>query len=93
MCGDLELGIRAGDLVGVIQQKDPMGARARWFCDNGVTKVSILVLSCRYKSHLTAQLFRYLLLSVIQQRRLMGAQVRWFCDNGAIRFVYKGICF
>ena len=93
MCGDLELGIRAGDLVGGIQRKEPMGARARWFCDNGVTKVSILVLPCRYKSHLTAQLFRYLLLSVIQQRHPIGAQVCRFCDNGVIRVVYKGICF
>lgn len=27
-----------GDLLGVIQQKDPMGSRSRWFCDNGVSQ-------------------------------------------------------
>merc|ERR1719154_179550 len=31
----LEIGLSSGDLVGVIQQKDPMGDTSRWFCDNG----------------------------------------------------------
>ena len=35
---DLDLTVRAGDLVGVIQQKDPLGNRDRWFCDNGQFK-------------------------------------------------------
>ncbi len=30
--------MNAGDLVGVIQQKDPMGSRDRWFVDNGLTQ-------------------------------------------------------
>lgn len=34
----LELGVREGDVLGVIQQKDPLGNRARWFCDNGAAK-------------------------------------------------------
>ena len=34
----LELRLRAGDLVGVIQQKDPSGNRELWFCDNGQAK-------------------------------------------------------
>jgi len=42
-----EIGVSCGDLLGVIQQKDPMGSRLRWFCDNGVSQgfvdASILV--------------------------------------------------
>jgi len=34
----LELNLRVGDVVGVIQQKDPMGNRNRWFCDNGIAQ-------------------------------------------------------
>jgi len=30
-----EIGLSCGDLLGVIQQKDPMGDKSRWFCDNG----------------------------------------------------------
>ena len=37
-CNQLELGVREGDVLGVIQQKDPLGNRARWFCDNGAAK-------------------------------------------------------
>ena len=37
--GHIDLSARAGDLVGVIQQKDPMGNRDRWFCDNGGSQV------------------------------------------------------
>eukprot|EP00092_Neocalanus_flemingeri_P059232 GFUD01070744.1.p1 GENE.GFUD01070744.1~~GFUD01070744.1.p1 ORF type:complete len:905 (+),score=202.84 GFUD01070744.1:37-2751(+) len=33
-----EIGVSCGDLLGVIQQKDPMGSRSRWFCDNGVSQ-------------------------------------------------------
>jgi len=33
-----EIGVSCGDLLGVIQQKDPMGNRSRWFCDNGVSQ-------------------------------------------------------
>ncbi len=32
----LDLGVNCGDLVGVIQKKDPMGNTSRWFCDNGL---------------------------------------------------------
>ena len=35
---DFDLRLRAGDLVGVIQQKDPSGNRDFWFCDNGQAK-------------------------------------------------------
>ena len=35
---DLDLDVRAGDLVAVIQQKDPLGNRDRWFCDSGLDK-------------------------------------------------------
>lgn len=35
---DLELRVREGDILGVIQQKDPLGNRGRWFCDNGAAK-------------------------------------------------------
>ena len=31
----MDLSLNAGDLVGVIQEKDPMGNRDRWFVDNG----------------------------------------------------------
>ena len=31
----LDIGVNAGDLVGVVQQKDPLGNRDRWFVDNG----------------------------------------------------------
>ena len=31
----LDIGVNAGDLVGVVQQKDPLGSRDRWFVDNG----------------------------------------------------------
>jgi hypothetical protein len=34
----LDIGVNAGDLVGVVQQKDPMGNRNRWFVDNGLTQ-------------------------------------------------------
>eukprot|EP00094_Tigriopus_californicus_P005635 TCALIF_05432-PA protein Name:"Similar to DNMBP Dynamin-binding protein (Homo sapiens)" AED:0.05 eAED:0.05 QI:0/0.53/0.43/1/0.8/0.87/16/1294/2068 len=34
----LDIGVNAGDLVGVVQQKDPMGNRNRWFVDNGITQ-------------------------------------------------------
>lgn len=34
----LDIGVNAGDLVGVVQQKDPMGNRHRWFVDNGITQ-------------------------------------------------------
>ena len=37
----LELNLRVGDVVGVIQQKDPMGNRNRWFCDNGIAQVGL----------------------------------------------------
>ena len=33
-----EIGVSTGDLLGIIQQKDPMGDRSRWFCDNGVSQ-------------------------------------------------------
>ena len=31
----LDIGVNPGDLVGVIQTKDPMGNSNRWFVDNG----------------------------------------------------------
>eukprot|EP00095_Tigriopus_kingsejongensis_P009498 maker-scaffold1595_size34508-snap-gene-0.8 protein:Tk09498 transcript:maker-scaffold1595_size34508-snap-gene-0.8-mRNA-1 annotation:"dynamin-binding protein" len=34
----LDIGVNPGDLVGVVQQKDPMGRRDRWFVDNGITQ-------------------------------------------------------
>ncbi len=34
----LDIGINPGDLVGVIQKKDPAGCPDRWFVDNGVTQ-------------------------------------------------------
>ena len=38
--GGMELRVRVGDLVGVIQKKHPMGDNNRWFCDTGQTQVS-----------------------------------------------------
>ena len=32
----LDIGVNPGDLVGVVQKKDPMGSSERWFVDNGV---------------------------------------------------------
>ena len=34
-CKHMEVSVLAGDLVGVIQQKDPMGDGARWYVDIG----------------------------------------------------------
>lgn len=34
----LDIAINPGDLVGVIQKKDPMGSTNRWFVDNGLTQ-------------------------------------------------------
>ena len=34
----LDIGVNAGDLVGVVQQKDPLGNRDRWFVDNGLAQ-------------------------------------------------------
>lgn len=34
----MDLSLNAGDLVGVIQEKDPMGNKDRWFVDNGGKK-------------------------------------------------------
>ena len=31
----MELSVQAGDLVGVLQKKDPMGDVSRWYVDNG----------------------------------------------------------
>ena len=31
----MEVSVQAGDLVGVIQQKDPMGDGTRWYVDIG----------------------------------------------------------
>ena len=38
----LDIAVNAGDLVGIIQKKDPMGNTKRWFVDNGITQVFIL---------------------------------------------------
>ena len=35
--------MKKGDLVGVIQNKDPLGNRERWFCDTGTNKGFIQV--------------------------------------------------
>ena len=35
----LDIAVNAGDLVGIIQKKDPMGNTKRWFVDNGITQV------------------------------------------------------
>lgn len=32
------MSVNPGDLVGVIQKKDPMGSTKRWFVDNGVSQ-------------------------------------------------------
>ena len=32
----MEIEVHAGDLVGVIQKKDPMGDERRWYIDNGL---------------------------------------------------------
>ncbi|KAJ8298585.1 hypothetical protein KUTeg_022645 [Tegillarca granosa] len=44
----MDVGVFEGDFVGVVQEKDPMGNKERWFVDNGTTKgfvpKSILVL-------------------------------------------------
>ena len=37
----LDIAVNAGDLVGIIQKKDPMGNTKRWFVDNGITQVHI----------------------------------------------------
>ena len=34
----LDIGVNPGDLVGVVQKKDPMGNTKRWFVDNGLTQ-------------------------------------------------------
>lgn len=34
----LDINLRAGDVVGVVKQQDPMGNPERWFVDNGATK-------------------------------------------------------
>jgi len=34
----LDIAVNAGDLVGIIQKKDPMGNTKRWFVDNGITQ-------------------------------------------------------
>ena len=34
----MEVIVHAGDLVGVIQKKDPMGDGNRWYVDNGVVQ-------------------------------------------------------
>ncbi|XP_061166815.1 dynamin-binding protein-like [Saccostrea echinata] len=34
----MDLSLNAGDLVGVVQDKDPMGNKDRWFVDNGAAK-------------------------------------------------------
>ncbi|KAL3194439.1 hypothetical protein MRX96_046068 [Rhipicephalus microplus] len=34
----LDINLRAGDIVGVVKQQDPMGNPERWFVDNGATK-------------------------------------------------------
>lgn len=34
----MDLSLNAGDLVGVVQDKDPMGNKDRWFVDNGGKK-------------------------------------------------------
>lgn len=31
----MDLSLNAGDLVGIVQDKDPMGNKDRWFVDNG----------------------------------------------------------
>ena len=36
--GQLEVGVNAGDLLGVIQKKDPMGDPERWYVDNGAVQ-------------------------------------------------------
>ena len=36
--GDFDLLAKTGDLVAVIQHKDPLGNRDSWFCDNGQSK-------------------------------------------------------
>ena len=35
----LDLQAKTGDLIAVIQSKDPSGNRGRWFCDNGHKQV------------------------------------------------------
>ncbi|CAN8010132.1 unnamed protein product [Ixodes pacificus] len=34
----LDIGLRAGDVVGVVKRMDPMGNPGRWFVDDGTTK-------------------------------------------------------
>ena len=41
----LDIAVNAGDLVGIIQKKDPMGNTKRWFVDNGITQVHIYFLT------------------------------------------------
>ena len=38
--GQLDLAVRTGDLIAVIQNKDPSGNRERWYCDNGHKQVN-----------------------------------------------------
>ena len=44
--GGMELRVRVGDLVGVIQKKHPMGDKNRWFCDTGQAQVSSETCPC-----------------------------------------------
>ena len=44
----LDIAVNAGDLVGIIQKKDPMGNTKRWFVDNGITQVFILNAAKKY---------------------------------------------
>ena len=41
----LDIAVNPGDLVGIIQKKDPMGNTKRWFVDNGITQVNLGVYS------------------------------------------------
>ena len=38
----LDIAANPGDLVGIIQKKDPMGNTKRWFVDNGITQVTFI---------------------------------------------------
>jgi hypothetical protein len=51
--------VTAGDLLGLIQQKDPTGNRARWFVDNGCAQGFVDAAILRDRSSLKLIVFYY----------------------------------
>ena len=63
----MDLSLNAGDLVGVIQEKDPMGNRDRWFVDNGGEGWPQIISDIKYKKNMYTHVFYYLLFSFLEK--------------------------